>query len=63
MSQEHRVVGHLIRRDDGEVCWDPGSDTMDRLSAERSISQKPSCVLYTEVELKAFLQSNFLGDI
>lgn len=41
----------------------PGSNTTDRFSAERTISQEPTCVLYTEVELNVFLQSNFMGDV
>lgn len=36
---------------------------MDKLSVEKTISQEPTFALYTEVELNAFLQNNFLGDI
>lgn len=61
MSQRTRLVCHLTRKDSGKEKR--YARAQDRLSVERTTSQESTCMLYTEVKLNAFLQSNFLGDI
>lgn len=59
-SQRPRIVC-LTREADGKERR--RARVQERPSVERTTSQEPTCVLYTEVELNIFLQSNFLGDI
>lgn len=60
MSQRPRVVC-LTRKEDGKEKR--RARVQESPSIEQTASQEPTYVLYTEVELNIFLQSNFLGDI